>query len=188
MLFVSRHMQPIADVLESRYPGKGRRRIYREELMRVCNEFMASGLADPKFQIELAIGSDAKFWSCLSEALIYQRLKHLNPSARRIVGEGPDFLIETTEGRIWIEVVCPEPTGVPQDWLRIQSNRANSAPNEKILLRWTSAIKDKTDRLVGSAGGRVRGYLLSGTVSEGDVYVNPPNLAITPCTPSSDAA
>jgi type I restriction enzyme S subunit len=67
--------------------------------------------------------------------------------------------------------------GVPSDWLNIQFDQAGSVPHAAILLRWTSAIKDKTDRLMGSIDGRVKGYLSTGLVSEGDVYV----IAVNGC-------
>lgn len=170
-------MPTVAEYLESRYPGDGPRSAYREHLARVIDEFLVSGLADSKYEVELKSGLDGKFWSCLSEALVYQRIKHLDLPARSKLGEGPDFLVQCGSKRVWIEVVCPEPVGVPSDWLNIQFDQAGSVPHAAILLRWTSAIKDKTDRLMGSIDGRVKGYLSTGLVSEGDVYV----IAVNGC-------
>jgi type I restriction enzyme S subunit len=176
-LHVSRHMPTLSQSLERRYPGTGLPSDYRAEIQRVCAAFLASGLADSKYENELTGGSDGKFWSCVSEALIFDRIKDLPRPDRTKVGEGPDFLLAHGSRRVWVEVVCPEPTGLPQDWLEIQTNHAGSVPHEAILLRWTSAIKDKTEKLIGSVDGRVKGYLRSGLVTEDDVYV----IAVNGC-------
>mgnify|MGYP003601337278 FL=1 len=170
-------MRTIAQCLESRYPGDGRRESYRREIERVCGAFLSSGLADPKYKRELTGDSDGPFWSCVSEALIFDRIRSLPRPPRSNVGEGPDFLLSYGSQRVWIEVVCPEPIGLPVEWLEVQENRASSVPHEAILLRWTSVIKDKTDRLVGRVGDRVKGYLQSGLVAEEDVYV----IAVNGC-------
>lgn len=173
----SGHMPIIAEFLELRFPGGGPRRVYRRALELAVREFLDSGMADRKYEIEFLSGSEAKFWSCLSEAFVYQRIKHLSLPQRLNIGEGPDFLVQTGGVKVWIEVVCPEPSGIPSDWLEIQFSKAGSVPNEAILLRWTSAIKDKTEKLVGRADAKVKGYLRTGIVSERDVYV----IAVNGC-------
>lgn len=170
-------MSRIAQCLELRFPGDGRPALVRERLHRACVEFVSSGWADQKFETELTDRSDAKFWFCVSEALVYDRLRARTFSARTNVGSGPDFLLEVGGKRLWIEVICPTPTGVPTDWLQIQTNIATSMPHEAILLRWTSAIKEKTEKLVGSSDGKVRGYLERGVVSPNDMYV----IAVNGC-------
>lgn len=161
----------IASSLEQRFPGDGQAELVRGALHRICTEFIASGLADRKFESELIDESNDKFWSCISEALVYDRLRDKLVDPRPNVGIGPDFLIEIGQQRIWIEVICPAPVGVPADWLNIQTNQVTSVPHEAILLRWTSAIKDKTDKLVGSLDGSVRGYLERGVVAPNDIYI-----------------
>lgn len=90
---------------------------YRQELIRVCNEFMDRGLADPKFLRELIAGQDSKFWACISEALLADHLRKKVFPDRSAVGKGPDFLAMDRDRKVWIEVICPEPRGVPADWL-----------------------------------------------------------------------
>lgn len=170
-------MPTISHCLESRYPGGGLREEYRREIERVCVAFVASGLADPKYETELTGASDGKFWSCISEALIFDRIANLPRPSRANVGEGPDFLLTDGSRRVWVEVICPEPIGLPLEWLELQIDHAGSVPHQEILLRWTSAIKDKTDKLVGSVDGKVRGYLHSGLVAEDDIYV----IAVNGC-------
>lgn len=138
---------------------------------------MASGLADRKFEIELTDNSDEKFWSCISEALVYKRLRDKVVTSRSNVGVGPDFLLQVEQKRVWVEVICPAPTGVPADWLDIQIGQVTSMPHEAILLRWTAAIKEKTEKLVGSLDGKVRGYLEQGIVAPEDIYI----IAVNGC-------
>jgi len=170
-------MVDVAKFLELRYPGDGKRSVYRQALAQVVREFVESGMADPKYLIEITSGSDGKFWSCLSEAFIYQRIKHLDMPRRTNLGEGPDFLVQRGNKKVWIEVVCPEPSGVPTDWLDTRVNHAVSAPNDAILLRWTAAIKEKTEKLVGRADAKVKGYLRTGVISGDDAYV----IAVNGC-------
>lgn len=157
--------------LENRHPGGGRQQAYKDELVRVCRAFMNSGLADPKFETELTIGVDSKFWSCLSEAFVFDRLSDKIFPARPAIGSGPDFLISNGNRKIWIEVTCPEPVGIPAAWLTIQPSTVARAPFDAILLRWTSAIKVKFDRYLGGVDERQKGYLADNTVSDQDVLV-----------------
>lgn len=170
-------MSRIAQCLELRFPGDGQPALVREELHRVCVGFVDSGWADKKYATELIGQSDARFWSCVSEALIYDRLRAHTFAARPNIGSGPDFLLEVGGKRLWIEVICPTPAGVPVDWLQIQVNKVTSMPHEAILLRWTSAIKEKSEKLVGSLDGNVSGYLERGVVSHNDIYV----IAVNGC-------
>jgi hypothetical protein len=170
-------MSKFARCLEPRYPGDGCRAVVRDALQQICEEFLTSGLADPKFEAELTSGSDAKFWSSISEALIFRRLRGKIFAPRSSVGSGPDFLLEIGSKRLWIEVTCPEPTGVPADWRQSRTDAVTSLPHEAILLRWTSAIKTKTDGLLGSSDGTKLGYLQTGLVSPDDIYV----IAVNGC-------
>ncbi|MGZ8934776.1 MAG: hypothetical protein ACXW04_07735 [Methylobacter sp.] len=79
--------------------------------------------------------------------------------------------------KVWIEVICPEPTRVPDTWSTYQPVGAINFPHQEILLRWTSAIKEKAEKLVGSADGKVKGYLKTGIVAPNDAYV----IAVNGC-------
>lgn len=146
-------------------------RTYREEMLRVCNDFTASGLADSKFESELISGDESKFWSSLSEAMVYQRLRHAALPLRENVGIGPDFLLMHGSQRVWVEVICPAPSGLPSHWTTVPDLVGGSVPHTEILLRWTSAIKDKTEALVGSFDGKRKGYLAKSVVAKDDIYV-----------------
>lgn len=172
-------MPNVSSFLDTKFPGDGRAKKVREELLRVCNQFMESGLADAKFAIELTSGSNAKFWSCLSEALFFDRLSHLRFELKPSGIGGPDFLLNINNRRVWIEVICPEPRGLPNGWTDIQVNQVISGrvPHNEILLRWTSAIKEKTEKLIGSADGKTKGYVQKKLVSPKDMYV----IAVNGC-------
>ena len=163
--------------INQRYPRNDPRSVaYRDELIRVCNEFVERGLADRKFVRELSSGQDSKFWACISEALLADRLHGKNLPERSTVDDGPDFLIEDGDLKIWIEVICPEPRGIPTDWLSFGEG-VTDFPHVDILLRWTSAIKEKAEKLIGNADGTINGYLQKGVVASDEAYV----IAVNGC-------
>lgn len=149
---------------------------YRQSLIRVCNEFIDRGLADPTFIGELTSSQDSKFWSRLSEALLADRLRNKTFPPRTNPGEGPDFLVLDGTRKTWIEAICPEPRGVPEDWRNFQTG-VTHFPHEAILLRWTAAVKEKAEKLIGSANGEAAGYLQTGIVAPEDPYI----IAINGC-------
>jgi hypothetical protein len=167
----------IETFLLERYPGSGRPQIVRDEIANACNAFVKSGLADAKFTKELCSGSEQKFWSCVSEALLAAHLRNVGLDPAPSYGGGPDFLLIDSGRKIWIEVICPEPTGVPPDWLILESGKGANFPHEQILLRWTSAIKEKAEKLIGSLDGTIKGYIEKGIVASGDAYV----IAVNGC-------
>lgn len=149
----------------------------RQYLASACAEFINRGLADPKFITELGVDSSQKFWACISEALVADRLRDKTFGPRKSPGEGPDFLVMAGTRRVWIEVVCPEPIDVSSDWLSSEWDKAVSFPHKEILLRWTCAIKAKAEALIGGSDGQRIGYLKSGLVSPEDAYV----IAVNGC-------
>ncbi len=164
--------------IEKQLPGEhAHARAVREHLARACSEFINLGLADPLFAHELASGSNQKFWARISEALVAGRLRDKNFGVRTTAGEGPDLLVMNGTGRVWVEVVCPEPIHVSSEWLNPKPGHVVNFPHEEILLRWTSAIKAKAEALIGSEDGRKKGYLSSGVVMPKDAYV----IAVNGC-------
>jgi len=167
----------IETFVNNKFPGDHPNRIaWRHELVRACTSFVQSGFADPKFLNELVSGEEHKFWSCISEALVAQRLNGKIFPKRANPGVGPDFLVLDGERKVWIEVICPEPVQLPAAWIEFRPNTVISFPHEDILLRWTSAIKAKAERLFGNEKRR-EGYLASGIVAEDDAYV----IAVNSC-------
>jgi len=52
----------------------------------------------------------------------------------------------------------PGTRGVPAGWLTFNEG-STDFPHVDILLRWTAAIKEKAEKLIGSADGTINGYL-----------------------------
>lgn len=155
----------------SRYPGDSHSRVaVREFVGRICKRYIKLGLADPNFEDNLCCGSDARFWQRLSEALLAHELLEVGLDLRPS-RDGPDMLIKHEGRNIWIEVICPEPTGVPTDWLEHKYNESVNFPHEAILLRWTAAIKEKAEKLLGNPTKNYLGYLEKGVVTPDDAYV-----------------
>lgn len=92
-------------------------------------------------------------------------------------GPRPDFLVLQGNRKIWIEVICPEPVGMPDSWVNFEPGTEGDFPHKEILLRWTSAIKEKAEKLIGSTDGKVPGYLKNGIVAADDAYV----IAVNGC-------
>lgn len=164
----------IARALRGQLSPPGLRAV-RENLLIGCTQFARCGLADQKFESELTCGDPDKFWSSVSESLVYQRLSSKTFLPRQKRGAGPDFLIEDGGRRVWIEVICPSPVGLTQQWLKPTHGAVVSKPADAILLRWTHAIKTKADRLIGTSFQR--GYLETGLVRAEDAYV----IAVNGC-------
>jgi hypothetical protein len=129
-----------------------------------------SGLAPPHLLAEIISGDDHKFWTNVWEAMLYRHLSSLGFDVRGNVKKagqrGPDFRIEHQGRTIWIEAVTPEPKGLPKEWVeppKMGEVRVRSMPHEAMLLRWTSVLKDKRDKLEADAD--------AGIIADGDCTI-----------------
>lgn len=155
--------------IEQRWPG---REEIRTPLLAAWSRFHELGLDDSDFVSELISGEDAKFWQRLWElnlGIHYDRLE-LNPSSSAM---GPDFRLEYEGKVVWVEAVCPDPEGIPAEYLRDSQPGdppvVRSVPVDEILLRWTSGLYDKKRKF--------NNYEDSGLVSSQDCQV----IAINGC-------
>lgn len=164
----------IARALHKQLSGSGYRDV-RSHLLLASLDFARSGLADRKFESELTCGDPEKFWSSISEALVFKKLNGMTFLQRTKLGAGPDFLVDCDGKRVWIEVICPSPIGLPSEWLNPVHGGVINKPANEILLRWTHAIKTKADRLIGTPSKH--GYLEEGLVGPDDAYI----LAVNGC-------
>lgn len=168
---VAAQIEVVHDCLLARYPGGFHRRVtVREFLTRVCARHIESGLGDPNLPSELCSSDDARYWQRLSEVLLANEMLEvglrLTPSRN-----GPDFLIEINGRKIWVEVICPQASGVPEDWMAQPTGQAVGFPHEALLLRWTAAIKEKAEKLLGNPASATNGYIDKGVVAANDAYV-----------------
>lgn len=85
--------------------------------------------------------------------------------------EGPDFRIEYNRQVIWVEAVSCSPC---DEIKKHNKSKGGWCPSEKILLRWTNAIKTKRGKFVGdydSKGIWRDGYLQKGIIEKKDIVV-----------------
>lgn len=162
----------LISALSRRYPHKTETEI-RECLIKICQNYLSSNLGDSNAEQNLVSDSHYRYWQQLSEVLLADQLmrSEICPIHKK---EGPDFLIEHEGKRIWIEVITPEPTGIPDEWINNVFGEAFSVPHQEILLRWTSAIKEKTYKCLGDSEknhSSQGGYLRKGVVGDDDAYV-----------------
>ncbi len=148
-------------------PGDG---VVLPRVLQLCRWYLDAGLGDGDAENRLSSAEDAVYWQQVSEVLIANELAQsgLAPTRKK---DRPDFLVEHGGRRIWIEVICPEPKGVPDSWLSKTTGVVVSLPHPEILLRWTAAIKEKFEKLVGKPGQPGTGYLAKGVVEPTDGYV-----------------
>jgi hypothetical protein len=135
---------------------------------RYCDE----GLADLLFDNELATGSEYVYQQRVGELLLADALWK-DGFKLSSTHEGPDFLAERNGESVWIELITPEPTGLPAEYLESlkPGSGAFHYPAQELLLRWTAAIAEKARKLLGCAERGVKGYLEKGIVKPGERYV-----------------
>ncbi|MBY3154465.1 hypothetical protein HFO56_19205 [Rhizobium laguerreae] len=154
--------------LSARYPLPGHAAL-RTRAVALCLEHLASGLGDDNAEQRLCSAIDAVYWQQLSEVLLADQLSKIGFQPQH-AATGPDFLIEHAGLRIWIEVICPEPMGIPGSWLQPVLGEVTNLPHEAMLLRWTAAIKEKSGKLIGTPANP-QGYFASNIVAADDIYV-----------------
>lgn len=166
---------PLREAIERRYPHAGERiAALRESLVAACQRYMDAGLGDRDAERRLSSTDNWTYWQQLAEVLVAHQLElaglcFFHPA------EGPDFCVEHEGRRIWIEVITPTPANVPEAWLAPPGGAVRDFPHEAILLRWTAAVKEKAEKLLGNDRG-LRGYLAAGVVAQDDAYV----IAVNP--------
>jgi len=133
-------------------------------------------LAPPHVAMEFTSGDEGKLWACVWEAMLYCHLTRLGFGVRGCVKKsgqhGPDFGITHERQTIWIEAVTPSPQGIPQDHLirpKPGEVKLRITPHKEMLLRWTSVLKDKHDKL--------ERYLNEGVIAPTDCTI----IAVNSC-------
>jgi type I restriction enzyme S subunit len=157
----------LTEALKKRYHRNDK--IY-QAVIDLCHKHLKNNLADANAAQKLASDNLHTFWQQFSEVLLADQL--IKAGIKPIhQATGPDFLIEQDGKRIWIEVITPEPTGIPDEWINYEMGKAVSMPHESILLRWTAAIKQKAEVLLGGTDKIPNGYIAKNIVAPSDAYV-----------------
>lgn len=151
--------------LAERYPHESDEgKVIREHITEACKKYIKLNPNDKEVEKRLCSKNENTYWQQLSEILLDDKLSKAGIQITRKTS-GPDFLVEHEGKRIWIEVITPEPKEMPEEWINCNSKiiRTYNTPFDAIRLRWTGAIKDKSDKL--------QEYLKKGWVTHEDVYV-----------------
>lgn len=160
----------------------------RECLTVLYHQYAAWDLKDTTFDRDFTDGRDEHFYPYLWEMILARHLHDLGLPISS-ADEGPDFKVNLGDQTIWIEAICPSPAGLPDHWINIRSIdqpvRLCGVPHEQMLMRWTSALKEKKEKLTGRIERNRRtgdeilkpGYLEKGIVGEGEPYV----IAVSAC-------
>ena len=167
-------MSRITEFLDVQFPNNS---VYPGHLGELLTAYACSGLAPPNLVQQVTSGNEQEFWAHIWEAMLYRHLSDLRFEFRqggvKKAGQlGPDFGVLHDGKTIWIEAVTPSPEGIPAEYLRppkVGEVKSGSIPNEQILLRWTSVLKDKRDRL--------QSYLERGIIADTDCTV----VAVNAC-------
>jgi len=139
--------------------------------------FMDCRLGDRNFETELSSADNCVYMEKLSEMLVAYLLMRAGFTVVQGVTQSvqngclarlgaPDFWVTKGDVRAWVEVVTPRPAFVGSFYLeQIQHDDSGMLPVpwNRILLRWTSAIKEKREKLDR--------YHLKGVVRPGDIYI-----------------
>ncbi|MEW5836709.1 MAG: hypothetical protein AB1832_16730 [Pseudomonadota bacterium] len=149
--------------------------IYRtqavEALTTAYDRFHAERLADREFDKHLLSDSTAQSEARMGE-LLFAMLLWQSDFALSSANSGPDFRATKDGLTICFEVITPEPKGFPEGYLnslKVGGEVAQRVPHEQRILRWTHALKTKSDKWIGEDGGP--GWLSNGVVSEREPYV-----------------
>jgi hypothetical protein len=142
----------ISEFLQQRFPDPE----FSDHYVELLREYLESGLAPPNLTAEIKVG-DRGLYAHIWEAMLYRHLRSLRfefrqGNVRRAGQRGPDFGIVHEGQTIWIEAIVASPEGIPADYLRPPAPgefKTGSFPHEQILLRWTSALRDKRVKLQG---------------------------------------
>lgn len=169
--------------LDQRYAhpsAEGRRA--RQAVGDACAAFLSAGLGDANAEQRLSATDDDVYWQQFSEVLLAHTIQQAGLAVSH-PNEGPDFLIANDGRKIWIEVVCPKPNGLPLDWTQHALGTVVNNPHEALLLRWTAAIKEKAEKLLGNPERNIKGYIEKGIVGPDDAYVIAVNGRLLRCAP-----
>jgi type I restriction enzyme S subunit len=173
----------IEKFISDRVQDEARCQLLIEYICALWEKFSNKQLNDSHFESEFTSGSLSKFYQRFTEMFL---ACHLIDAGFSLLSrdEGPDLLIQHERQKIWIEIVTPEPKGIPEYHLnppKLSLEQPKSGfslpifnvPSNEILLRWTAALKEKYEKLEGrSKNGRwIPGYRQKGIVTNDDIYV-----------------
>ena len=117
------------------------------------------GLEDPNFLTDTPAHFFERFWEMYLAVTFMER--GLKPSRKGCVG--PEFWCSYGEHKIWVEAVAPGPGDGADRVEEPERGILTDVPEEKILLRFTHALREKRERYLAAQA--------KGIVSDQDCYV-----------------
>lgn len=134
-----------------------RARAFAERLWAVYRDF-----ADPHFLTEIRRDFGSRFWE------MYLMCTFLEEGSQRGYSltcpkPGPDIRLDLNGERIWVEAIIATNGAPGQPDTLIEPSPDGKLPEEKIVLRYTTAIRDKYVKYLR--------YLRAGLVHRNDAYV-----------------
>lgn len=138
---------------------------YQASVLQLWDRYRDLGLPNDDFVAELTSGKKPSLFQRVWEMMV---ARHLDAQGHKLtcLGRGPDFRFEHDGVTVWVEAIAPEPRGLPDHWLTEPAPgefRVGTVPHDEVLLRWTSAFKEKWQKL--------QEYHEKGIVGPDDAYV-----------------
>lgn len=181
--------EKIRAFIEGEYPHP-RDQDLKRFVYRLWNTFQDHNLNDSIFVTQFTSGCRQQLVERYTEMLFAWHFTQLGfrPTSKDM---GPDLYIEHGDKKIWIEIITPRLT-IPlgdgesaqrsakaiEEYLAPPPNdpnaiRVTDIPTEQILSRWTSALKEKREKLTGTIikNKKTLGYLDKNIVQTNDIYV-----------------
>jgi type I restriction enzyme S subunit len=120
--------------------------------------------ADKNFRIEIAKKLHQRFWEMYLTCSLLELQYEIEAQTTE---KGPDICIHQNGRRIWIEAIAPEPgngdDAVPPIELNARTWTFYTEPENQIILRYRSALRDKLCKYTSYVGG--------GTIQKDEPYI-----------------
>lgn len=100
---------------------------------------------------QLVNDDDEQFWQRLWELQLGSHLLRLGYKTHSPT-KGPDFRFEVDGLTVWVEAISPGARDIPAAWFdrpKDGKGMTYNTPNSEMLLRWTSAFRNKRAKFEG---------------------------------------